>query len=91
MNTELIITTPQQLREIITECLNIRPVEIKTEEPTKKYAYSIREGANEFHVSTVTFQDWKNRGLVKYIQQGRKLIIDLPGTMELLKNQNKRR
>ena len=83
--TELIITTPLQLKQIINECLNERPAEPQqTVEPQKKYAYSIQEGADEFHVSTVTFQAWKNKGLVKYIQQGRKLIIDLPGTMELL-------
>ena len=82
---ELILTTPEELRQIINECLNEKPAEsIQPVEPQKKNAYSIKEGAEYFHVSTVTFQLWKNKGFVKYIQQGRKLIIDIPGTMELL-------
>ena len=83
--TELIITTPFQLKQIISECLSeMRAEPQQPLEPQKKYAYSIKEGADEFHVSTVTFQSWKNKGLVKYIQQSRKLIIDIPGTIELL-------
>ena len=53
-------------------------------ENSKQYAYSIREGAEFFHVSKVTFQVWKNKGLVSHTQIGRKLIIDLNGTLELL-------
>lgn len=57
----------------------------------KQTAYSIREGADFFHVSPVTFMNWKRKGLVKYTQVGRKLIIDLPGTMELLSAKKKNR
>jgi hypothetical protein len=53
-------------------------------DPQTHYAYSIAEAAKYFHVSQVTFQMWKNSGFVKYTQHGRKLIIDLPGTLELL-------
>jgi hypothetical protein len=83
---DIILTSPQQLRELINECLNNKPVEAQqlTTKPEKQYAYSIREAANWFHVSTVTFQDWKNHGFVKCVQHGRKLIIDIPGTLELL-------
>lgn len=89
--TELILTTPEQLRQIIRDCLNERTEPQLPEEPQKKYAYSIREAAKELHVSTVTFQSWKNAGLVDYIQQGRKVIIDIPGTIELLANNRGRK
>ena len=58
--------------------------------PVKQFAYSIKEASLYFHVSTVTFQAWKNRGLVKYIQTGRKLIIDLTATMEGLSMKKRR-
>lgn len=67
-----------------------RPQQLPVSEPIKQNAYSIREGAEFFHVSPVTFQSWKNSGFVKYTQHGRKLIIDLPGTLELLNTKKKR-
>jgi hypothetical protein len=67
-----------------------QPHQIQVSEPQKQYAYSIRECSEYFHVSPVTFQMWKNSGFVKYTQHGRKLIIDLPGTLELLNNKKQR-
>jgi hypothetical protein len=47
----------------------------------EKFAYSIKEAADYFRVCPVTFHQWKKKGLVKHVQHGRKLIIDLNGTM----------
>lgn len=61
----------------------------ETKQPEKqapKIAHSIKDGAEYFHVSLPTFQAWKNKGLVSYQQQGRKLFIDLDETMKLLGN-----
>jgi hypothetical protein len=58
--------------------------------PQKQFAFSIKESADFFQCSPVTFQKWKNSGFVKYSQIGRKLIIDLPGTLELLGNKKRR-
>lgn len=58
---------------------------------TKQFAYSIKEGAEKFGVSSPTFQKWKNDGYVSYAQNGRSLIIDIPDTMQLLKNRTKKK
>mgnify|MGYP006292656053 CR=1 FL=1 len=55
-----------------------------SEQKKSQYAYSIKEAADHFRVSTVTFQKWKNEGIVHYAQYGRKLIIDLEKTMKNL-------
>ncbi len=65
------------------------PQQIQVSTPQKLFAYSIKEAAEFFHVSPVTFQDRKNKGFVKFTQHGRKCIIDLPGTLELLNNKKR--
>jgi len=92
---ELIITTPENLRfEVETAVSRAlakqQPQQSLVLEPQKQYAYSIKEAAQHFHVSPVTLQSWKNTGFVKYSQHSRKLIIDLPGTLELLGTKKRR-
>jgi hypothetical protein len=91
---ELIITTPETLRfeveAAVSRALANQQPRKETIEQQKQHAYSIKEGADFFKCSPVTFQRWKNEGYVKYVQHGRKLVIDLQGTLELL-NTNKKR
>lgn len=91
---EFILTTPENLRLEVENAVsralaNIQP-RPEPKEPQKQFAYSIKEGADFFQCSPVTFQSWKNSGYVKYTQHGRKLIIDLPGTLELLDNKKRK-
>lgn len=80
-----------ELIEIVKAELTIiqNPTPIPKIEPQKQFAYSIKEAAEYFHISPVTCQSWKNKGYVKYRQQGRKLIIDLQGTLDLLGSKKK--
>ncbi len=94
MQMELIITTPENLKieveAAVSRALANQAPQQQTKVPQKEFAYSIKEGADFFQCSPVTFQSWKNSGFVKYTQHGRKLIIDLPGTLELLNTKKKK-
>jgi hypothetical protein len=72
------------VKEALTESLKVA----LTPEP-EKFAYSVKEAAEYFHICPVTFFQWKKKGLVKYTQYGRKFIIDLNGTMENLQKREK--
>lgn len=81
---EIIVTTPDQLKQIINECLNERKTEPTPapQQEQNKYLYSIRELADFLHVSIVTAQKIKNSGSIRYVQHGRKLIFNTLQIME---------
>jgi hypothetical protein len=78
------LTTGELMTAIRTEVMANLPQPQQIQETQKQFAHSIKEASVFFYCSPVTFQRWKNEGFVKYTQHGRKLIIDLDGTMELL-------
>ncbi len=89
---EIIVTTPDQLKQIINECLNERKTELtpaSQQEQQTKYLYSIKELANFLHVSIVTAQKIKNSGSIRYIQHGRKIIFNTLQIMEDLQKKGK--
>ena len=85
-------TVGELVGAIVKEVIANQPIQTPIiKESQKQFAYSIREGADFFHICQPTFQRWKNEGFVKYTQHGRKLIIDLDGTMELLNSKKGKR
>ena len=80
----LILTTPEELKKIISECLTEKqtePVPAPQQEQTK-YLYSIRALADFLHVCLPTAQKIKNSGAIRYVQTGRKLIFNTLQIME---------
>jgi phosphoribosylanthranilate isomerase len=84
---EVILTTPDQLRQIINECLAaIKPEPLQTlnqEQP--KYAHSLRELADFLGCSIVTAFKLKESGKIRFQQFGRKLIFNCSEVLEDLK------
>ena len=89
---ELILTSQENLRQLITECLNKNnqlSIPITQPEPVK-FLYSISELAKFLNCSTVTAQKIKNSGRIRYKQIGRKLIFNTVEVLEDLAKTKKR-
>ena len=85
---EIILTTPEQIKEIVKECLeNHIPKQshnLEINEP--KLLYSIRELAAFLGCSLVTAQKLKNSKKIRYKQFGRKCVFN---TNEILEDLDK--
>lgn len=86
----LIITTKEELEEIINKCLSNlnasqRPA-LKPEKEPVKYLHSVRELAEFLGCSVVTAQKLKNSGRIRYKQFGRKVVFV---STEILEDLNK--
>jgi hypothetical protein len=92
---DLILTTPEQLRLIVSDCLTeIYDKHHKFQEESPKsenhrYEYSTKGASMRLGISEVTFQKWKNARLFKYTQIGRKCIYDIPSILEDLSRNKK--
>jgi hypothetical protein len=86
----LIITTKEELEDIINKCLlglKTAPYpEQKSEKEELKHLHSIRELADFLGCSIVTAQKLKNSGRIRYKQFGRKVVFV---STELLEDLNK--
>lgn len=87
---EIILTTPDKLREILTDCLATQnsTAEDSKEQKPPKLLHSIRELASFLGCSNVTAFNLKKSGKIRYRQFGRKLIFN---TEEILDDLNKRK
>lgn len=88
--TEFILTTPNELREILNECLaNRNPAPPLTPAPDPpKLLYSIHALANFLGCSDVTAFKLKKSGKIRYKQFGRKLVFN---SAEVLEDLNKKK
>lgn len=87
---EIILTTPDELREILNECLakrNPEPQHTAALEPPK-LLYSIHELASFLGCSDVTAFNLKKSGKIRYRQFGRKLVFN---TSEILEDLNRKK
>ena len=92
LHQPIIYLTTEELVSVISSAIKSNlhlPQQSVNIESKKQFAYSIVEAANYFSCCPATFQSWKNKGYVKYVQHGRKLIIDLQGTIDLLNKKKK--
>ena len=85
--TELILTTPHQLRQIINDCLNERPVQ-KLPEKNQKPIKGIHALAEFLGISPVTAQSLKNSGKIPYSQFGRIILFDGENVIKTLSGNN---
>lgn len=87
---EIILTTPEELREILNECLtNRNPApQLTTEPEPPKLLHSIHALASFLGCSDVTAFKLKKSGKIRYRQFGRKLVFN---TVEILEDLNKRK
>ena len=87
---EIILTTPEELREILNECLvNRNPAPQLTTEPEPHILlHSIHALASFLGCSDVTAFKLKKSGKIRYRQFGRKLVFN---TAEVLEDLNKKR
>lgn len=84
---EIIITTPDQLKSIVKECLadfSQASTSIALTEPVKNI-YSIKELASLLGCSVVTAQKLKNSGKIRYRQFGRKCVFNTQEVLEDIK------
>jgi len=81
---ELIITSPEKLKQLISECFNESrqnaPKSLTKSEP--KYLYSLKELAESLGCSVLTAFKLKNSGKIRFTQYGRKLIFNLDFVLE---------
>jgi hypothetical protein len=87
---EIIITTPDQLKRIVKECLADLSQLSKpsTEVVPVKNIYSLKDLAAFLGCSIVTAQKLKNSGRIRYKQFGRKCVFN---TSEVMEDLSKRR
>jgi hypothetical protein len=87
----LIITTPEELKQIISDCLtNLNPVNSSNPEPIAPVLlFSIRELATFLCCSHVTAQKLKNSGKIRYSQFGRKIVFNSAEVLEDLSKKKK--
>ncbi len=87
----LIITTPEQLKQILKECLD-EFVPIPTPPPSSpvKYLYSINALADFLNCSPVTAQKLKNSGKIRFSQFGRKCVFKTDEILEDISKLNKK-
>ena len=82
--TEFILTTPNELREILNECLANRnpapPLAPALDPP--RLLYSISELADFLGCSDVTAFKLKKSGKIRYRQFGRKLVFSTDELLE---------
>jgi excisionase family DNA binding protein len=86
---DIILTTPDQLKAIISECLaNQASTAPPVQAETTTYLYSINELAKFLNCSPVTAQRLKNSGKIRFSQFGRKCIFSTEEILEdITKNQ----
>ncbi|MBE0674457.1 MAG: DUF3853 family protein [Bacteroidales bacterium] len=84
---ELIVTTPEQLKQIVTDCLKSHTPATSPSPPTEQpmHLYSIKELAEFLGCSTTKAQELKNKKKIRYRQFGRKVIFVASEVMEDLK------
>lgn len=88
---EIILTTPNELREILNECLanrDVEPKQIQEPEPPK-LLYSIHALASFLGCSNMTAFKLKKSGRVRYMQFGRKLVFNSAEVLEDLKKKKR--
>ena len=79
----LIITTPEQLRQIVKECLDdFIPIPTPPQSSPVKYLYSINALSDFLNFSPVTAQKLKNSGKVRFSQFGRKCVFKADEILE---------
>jgi len=84
---ELIVTTREDLKNIVQECLSdFKPAPVPAQAP--ELLYSIKDLADFLHCSPVTAQRIKNSGKIRYKQFGRKVVFD---RSEVLADLNRKR
>jgi len=81
---EIIVVTREELEEIIINCFDQYLPKLKESfrQPEHKYLYSLRELAEFLGCSTVTAQNLKNSGKIRFRQYGRKLIFNTADILE---------
>jgi len=84
---DLIITSEDRLREIITECINNFTPPPLERNPEKIYLHSIAELARFLKCSPLTAQKLKNSGRIRYKQYGRKCIFNTEEVLDDLAKQ----
>jgi len=89
--TNLILTTPEELKQIITDCLvPFKPVANSQPNPDPPVLlYSIDELATFLGCSNMTAFKLKKSGRVRYTQFGRKLVFNSAEVLEDLKKKKR--
>jgi hypothetical protein len=87
---EFILTTPEQLKQIVNECLESHKNLIQGNTPVQlpdqpEYLHSIKELADFLGCSTTKAQDLKNKKKIRCRQFGRKVIFIASEVLEDLK------
>jgi len=90
----IILTTPEQLEDIINKCLSkyiaTPNPEPKSEPESVKFLYSLKELAEFLACSVVTAQKLKNSGRIRYKQYGRKVIFNASQILQDLEKSGRR-
>jgi hypothetical protein len=86
---DIIVVTRQELEEIVDNCFaRFLPKLIESlKQPEPKFLYSMKELGNFLGCSTVTAQQLKNSGRIRFKQFGRKHIFN---TVEILEDLDKK-
>lgn len=83
---DIIVTTPDELKQILTECLENFKAPEPIPLPESKYLYSINELAEFLNCSPVTAQKLKNSGKIRFKQFGRKCVFNTAEVLEDIAN-----
>jgi hypothetical protein len=88
--TNLIVTTPEELKQIISDCLADRNpiISLQSEPEPSEHLHSIHALASFLGCSDVTAFKLKKSGKIRYRQFGRKLVFN---TTEVLEDLNKKK
>ena len=88
--TNFILTTPEELKQIISDCLVQHNLtnQPQSEPQCSTLLFSIRELADFLGCSQVTAHKLKKSGKIRFTQFGRKLVFD---PAEVLEDLNKKK
>lgn len=89
--TNLIVTTPEELKQIISDCLADRNpiISLHSEPESPEHLHSIHALASFLGCSDVTAFKLKKSGKIRYRQFGRKLVFNTAEVLEDLSKKKK--
>jgi hypothetical protein len=89
---EIILTTPEKIKEIVTTCLaEFLTINTSTGPPDKEdeYLKSVKDIANFLGCSSTTAQKFKNQNRQIFLQIGRKFLVRKTDIIDTLKFKSK--
>jgi hypothetical protein len=89
---EIILTTPEKIKEIVTTCLaEFLTINTSTCPPDKEdeYLKSIKDVAEFIGCSSTTAQKFKNQNRHIFLQIGRKFMVSKTDIIDTLKNKSR--